>query len=119
MLSQELAATTKGKDVINVLADFFKENELDLSMLVGCMTDGAPGMLGRKSGFQAYVKNVAATATFVHCFIHRFAFSTKVLPSELMSCMNKIIKIVNVIKTSVLNSWRFSRLCKDVCSEHK
>ena len=28
-LSQELAATTKRKDVFNDLADFFKENELD------------------------------------------------------------------------------------------
>ena len=98
MLSQELAATAKGKNVINVLVNFFKENELDWSMLVGCMIDDAPAMLGRKSLFQAYVKNVAANATFVHCFIHRFARCTKVLPSELMSCLNKIIKIVNVIK---------------------
>ena len=29
MLNQEVAATTKGKDVFNVLADFFKEKELD------------------------------------------------------------------------------------------
>ena len=36
-----------------------------------------------------------------------------------MSRMNKIIKIVNVIKTSALNSRHFARLCKDVCSEHK
>ena len=41
------------------------------------------------------------------------------LPSELMSCLNKTIKIVNVIKTSALNSRLFARLCEDVCSEHK
>ena len=46
MLNQELAAATKGKDVFNVWADFFKEHELDWSKLVGCMTDGAPAMLG-------------------------------------------------------------------------
>ena len=51
MLSQELAATTKGKDVFNVLADFFKENELDWIMLVGCTTDGAPA-------FQAYISSI-------------------------------------------------------------
>ena len=112
MLSKELAATTKGKDVFNVLADFFKENELNWSMLVGCTTHGAPAMLGRKSGFQVH-------ATFVHCFIHRFALCTRVLLSELRSCLNKIIKIVNVIKTSALNSQLFARLCEDVCSEHK
>ena len=34
LLSQELATTTKGKDVFNVLAKFFEENELDWNMLV-------------------------------------------------------------------------------------
>ena len=119
MLNQELAATTKGKDVFNVLADFFKENELDWSKLVGCTTDGALVMLGRKSGFQTYVKDIAANATFVHCFIHRFALCTKVLPAELMSRLNKIIKIVNFIKTSALNSRLFARLCEDVSSARK
>ena len=117
MLNQELTATTK--DVFNVLADFFKENELDWSKLVGCTTDGAPAMLGRKSGFQTYVKDIAANATFVHCFIHRFALCTKVLSAELMSCLNKIVKIVNFIKTSALNSRIFARLCEDVSSAHK
>ena len=118
-LNQELAATTKGKNVFNVLVDFFKENALDWSKLVGCATDGAPAMLGQKSGFQTYVKDVAANVTFVHCFIHRFALCTKVLPAELMSCLNKIIKIVNFIKTSALNSGFFARLCEDVSSAHK
>ena len=118
-LSQELAATKKVKDVFNVLADLFKKNELDWSMLAGCTTVGAPAMLGQKSEFQVYVKNVAANATFVHCFINRFALCAKVLPSELMSCLNKIIKIVNVIKTSALNSRLFARFCEDVCSKHK
>ena len=105
--------------MFNVLADFFKENELDWSKLIGCTTDGAPAMLGRKFGFQTYVKDAAANATFVYCFIHRFALCTKVLPAELMSCLNKIIKIVNFIKTSALNSRLFSRLCEDVSSAHK
>ena len=70
LLSQALAATTKGKDVFNLLADFFKENELDWSMLVGCTADGAPAMLGRKSGFQAYVKDVAKTRlSYIALFI--------------------------------------------------
>ena len=97
----------------------FKENELDWSKLIGCTTDGAPVMLGRKSGFQTYVKDIAVNATFVHCFIHRFALCTKVLPAELMSRLNKIIKIVNFIKTSALNSRLFARLCEDVSSARK
>ena len=64
MLSQQLAATAKVKDVFNVLADFFKEIELDWSMLVGCTTYGTPTMLGRKSGFQAYVKKCSSKRDF-------------------------------------------------------
>ena len=76
-------------------------------------------MLGQKSGFQTYVKDVAANATFVHCFIHRFALFNKVLPAESISCLNKIIKIVNFIETSALNFRLFARLCEDVSSAHK
>ena len=36
-----------------------------------------------------------------------------------MSCLNKIIKIVNFIKISALNSQLFARLCEDVSSAHK
>uniref|UniRef100_UPI00358DF206 zinc finger BED domain-containing protein 5-like n=1 Tax=Myxine glutinosa TaxID=7769 RepID=UPI00358DF206 len=118
LLSQELSSTTKGKDVFNVLDNFFKQNELDWGKLVGCTTDGAPSTLGRKSGFQAHVKAVSPNATGVHCFIHRFALSTKVLPPNLLSCLNRVIKIVNFVKTSALNTRLFKLLCEDLGSDH-
>ena len=43
--------------------------------LVGSITDGAPAMLGRKSGFQARVKAVSPSS--VHCVLHRFALAAK------------------------------------------
>ena len=87
--------------------------------LIGCTTDGAPSMLGQKSGFQAYLKTVSPNATFVHCFIHRFALSSKTLPPELLSCLNRIIKMMNFVKSSALNTWVFERLGEDLGSEHK
>ena len=63
LLSQEMCSTTKAKDVFNVLDNFFKLNELDWRKLIGCTTDGAPSMLGRKSGFQAHVKAVSPVCT--------------------------------------------------------
>ena len=60
------------------LADnFFKENGFYWSKLVGCTTDGAPAMLGRKSRFQARVKAVSSSVISVHCFTHKFALSAK------------------------------------------
>ncbi|XP_068204607.1 zinc finger BED domain-containing protein 5-like [Palaemon carinicauda] len=49
LLSQDLSSTTTGKDIFNVLDNFFKQNELDWGKLVGCTTDGASSMLSRKS----------------------------------------------------------------------
>ena len=46
-----------------------------MTKLVGSSTDGAPAMLGRKSGFQARVKAVSPSS--VHCFLHRFALAAK------------------------------------------
>ena len=71
LMSKELFSTTKEKNVFEVLYNFFKQNEIDWKTLIGCTTDGAPSMLGRKSGFTTYVKTVSSSATIIHCFIHR------------------------------------------------
>ena len=81
-------------------------------------TDGAPAMLGRKSGFQSYVKAVPPEIIFTHCFIHRFALCAKVLPPELLSCLQQIVKIVNFVKTSALNTRLFAKLCAELGSDH-
>ena len=99
--------------------EFFKKNDLEWSKLVSCTTDGAPAMLGRKSGFWSYVKAVLPEIIFTHCFIHRFALCAKVLPSELLSCSQQIVKIVKIIKTSALNTRLFANLCGDLGSDHK
>ena len=81
LLNHEVSTTTKGKAIFDILDNFFKKNGLDCKNLVGCTTDGAPSMLGCRSGFQSYVKSVSPNVTSVHCFIHRFTLCTKVLPA--------------------------------------
>ena len=92
LMSKEVSGTTKGKDIFNIVDEFFKKNDLEWSKLVGCTTDSAPAMLGRKSGFQSYVKADSPEIVFTHCFIHRFALCAKVLPPELLSCLQHIKK---------------------------
>ena len=118
LMSNEVPGTTKGKDIYNIVDEFFQKNGLEWSKLVGCTTDGAPPMLGRKSGFQSYVKAVSPGIIFTHCFIHRFALCAKVLPPELLSCLQQIVKIVNFVKMSALNIRLFARLCADLGSDH-
>ena len=97
-MSKEVSGTTKGKNIFNIMDEFFKKNDLDWSKLVGCTTEGAPAMLGRKSGFQSYVKAVSPEIIFTQRLIHSFALFAKVLPPELLSCLQQIVKIVNFVK---------------------
>ena len=97
-MSKEVSGTIKDKDIFNIVDEFFKKNDLEWSKLVACTTKGAPAMLGRKSGFQSYVKAVSPEIIFTHCFIHRFALCAKVLPPELLLCLQQIVNIVNFVK---------------------
>ena len=118
LLSNEMRTTTKGEDVFELVDNFFKKNGLQWSKLVGCTTDGAPAMLGRKSGFQARVKAMSPSVISVHCFIHRFALAAKLLPPNLTPSLNLIVKMVNYIKKFAVNSRLFKVICEDIGSEY-
>ena len=68
--------------------EFFKKNDVEWSKLVGCTTDGAPAMFGRKSGFQSYIKAVSLEIFFIRCFILRFALCAKLLRTTFMLTAN-------------------------------
>ena len=97
---------------------FFKQHGLKWENLRGCTTDGAPAMLGQKSGFKARVMEVALHLKFLHCIIHRFALSCKVLPAEFFDLLSLVIKMVNNVKGSALNSRLFKILCEDLGADH-
>ena len=98
------------------LVDNFKKNGLQWTKLIGCTTDGARAMLGRKSGLQARVKAVSPSS--VHCILHRFGLAAKLLPPGIKTNLNLVVKMVNYIKTSALNSRLFKVICEDVGSKY-
>ena len=92
LMSKEFSSTTKEKDVFEILNNFFKQNELDWKKLIGCTIDGAPSMMGGKSGFTTYVETVSSNATIIQCFTHRFTLCAKVLPEKMPLCLKRVIK---------------------------
>lgn len=118
LMNAALEATTKGDDIFQMVDSFFKQHGLKWENLRGCTTDGAPAMLGRRSGFRARVMEVAPHVTFMHCMIHRFVLSCKVLPVELSSVLSLVVKMVNHVKGSALNSRLFKLLCEDFGADH-
>ena len=115
----ELSSRTRGEDVFEAVDDFFKVNCLQWSELCGSCTDGAPAMLGHHSGFQARVRAVAPKCSFVHCMIHRGALASRTLLPELHAVLKNVIKLVNYIKSSALNTRLFRKLCGNMDADHQ
>ena len=70
LFSEPLSTTCRGEDVFKIVKDFFEKHALDWKQLVGICTDGAPSMIGCRSGFKGLVTSVAPHVSFTHCVIH-------------------------------------------------
>ena len=119
LFCRPLKTTTKAKDIFEEVSSVFDQVGLSWVDLKGCTTDGAPAMLGCRSGFQTLVKAVAPEVRGLHCTIHRHALAAKALPKPLTDVLSTMIKIVNHVKSQALNSRLFKKLCEDFDSDHK
>ena len=117
LFCKTLNTTTKAQDVMEMVDKFFEEHGLNWENLVGVTTDGAPAMLGSRSGFQTLVKHRAPLVTGVHCFIHREALASKTLPDQLHVVFKDLIKLINYMKSSALNTRLFKKFCQDMDSD--
>ncbi|KAG6937286.1 zinc finger BED-type containing 5 [Chelydra serpentina] len=102
---------------MEIVNNFFEVHGLDWANLVGVTTDGGPAMLGSRSGFQTLVKRRAPMVTRVHCFIHREALASKTLFDQHNTVFKGLVKVVNYIKSSALNTRLFKRFCQDMGSD--
>ena len=101
LFCKPLETTTKAEDVMAVVSTFFGEMNLSWKNIVGVCSDGAPAMLGSRSGFISLVKHKNPNVLGTHCFIHRQALASKTMPSSLSANLAIVIKVVNYIKKTV------------------
>jgi len=118
LFSHEMETTCKGEDIFNAVNDFFTLHDIPWQKVVGVCTDGAPAMIGCKSGFVKSVKDKNPDIEVIHCIIHREALASKTLPPDLNSCMKLVIAVINYIKKSPTNSRLFKSLCSSLLAEH-
>ena len=105
--------------MFKIVKDFFEKHALDWKQLDGICTDGAPTMIGCRSGFKGLVTSVAPHESFTHCVIHRFALAMKTLPSGLQEVLQDVVKIVNHISANATTSRLFAAFCEEVGSDFK
>uniref|UniRef100_K7FWR0 DUF4371 domain-containing protein n=1 Tax=Pelodiscus sinensis TaxID=13735 RepID=K7FWR0_PELSI len=105
LFCKTLDTTTKAQDVMEIVNNFFEVHGLDWVC----------PMLGSRLGFQTQVKQRAPMATGVHYFIHRKALAKNI--AKLNAIFKGLVKVVNHIKSSALNSRLFKRFCLDMGSD--
>ena len=119
LFCKSLETTTKAENVFRLVDAYFHKNDMKWEKLFGVCTDGAPAMLGCRSGFITRVKQKNPGAVGTHCVIHREALASKTLPAAMKNKLAIVIRIVNFIKSSAVNSRLFSQRCKQMDSNHE
>ena len=61
LFCERLDTRTTAKDIFNKVDRFFEEHDIQWKHVIGVCTDGAPAMLGCRSGFQTLVKEKSPT----------------------------------------------------------
>lgn len=84
LFCEPLDLTTRGVDVFNHVNRFFKKHESSINVIGSIYTDGAPAMLGKHSGFIAYIKKEVLEVTITHCMLQRHVLASKTLTGHLI-----------------------------------
>ena len=114
LFCKPLPRTIAAKDVFELVKEFFNKHNLYLKIIGSICTDGAPAMLGNRSGFAAMLKKEIPQLKVTHCLLHRQALAFKTQRLYLKNALKSSMKIVNYIRSRALNRRLFLSLCQDV-----
>lgn len=108
-----------GEEMFKMFMSATDSLQIDFQKCISICSDGAKAMTGKDSGFVRRMKNVMPNATWVHCFLHRQALATKVMPTELKTVLNETVKSVNFVKSRPLQCRLLSQLCEEMEAQYK
>ena len=113
LFCQELKSTTRAKDILEVVLNFFNENDIPLQNMISIAADGAPAMMGKNNGFFKLMKDRIPSLMTIHCVIHRENLAASGLGDKLHSILSKVVEVVNWIKTHPKKERIFAQFCQD------
>ena len=90
-----LHGTTKGSDIYNSLVSVVNAYG-GFEKCSSVVTDGAPAMVGRKTGLVGLLKSNGVNCSTFHCIIHQEVLCTKTL--QMSDIMSSVMGIVNIIR---------------------
>ena len=112
-----LTGTTTANDIYSAIEELITHYELNWNKFCSITTDGAPSMVGKKSGVVAKIKDKISNESDskfvgIHCIIHQESLASKVLKMD--HVMKPVIKTVNFIRSKGLNHREFSNFLNDI-----
>lgn len=118
LFCKQLPEFTTSSEIFKAIDEFFQEHDIPWAKCFALCTDGARSMAGLKSGLIALVKQVAPNVLWTHCMLHRESLAAKQLSGEFSDVMDSVVKAVNFIKRSALQTRLFASLCAAAGEEH-
>ncbi|CAM2111612.1 unnamed protein product [Caretta caretta] len=119
LFCEPLQLTTKGIDVFNLIKDLFLKHKITLDMRGSICIDGAPAMLGKNSGFVAYVKKDVPPIMITPFMLHRHVLAAKTLPTKLKDTLSTAKLPVWIKHVEKRNFTNFPFLEETVVSENE
>ena len=118
LFCKPLQTTTTALDIFNLVKEFFFKHELDMSLIGSICADGAPAMLGNRSGFAALLKQELPTLKVTHCMIRIQALASKRMPKSLKDVFDTCVRIVNNIRKNDTSHRIFQSFCAQMGNQH-
>ena len=115
---RSLPLRTRAIDIFEVIDSFFQHHSISWNKVGSLCTDGAPSIMGHRSGFAALVRKRAPHVTTYHWILHRHALATRTLPIVLRAVLDTTVSAVNFIRGSSLNHRIFKAFCNEMGTEH-
>ena len=116
---QALELHCRDVDIFNIADKFFLKNGLQWQNVVGICTDGARSVSGKDNSLQGLICECKPQAKWTHCMLQWEALASQWFSVELNQVVEKVVKVINFVKTSGDRSHNFSKLCDVLYTPHK
>ena len=118
LFCESLETTTTAADIFGTLKKKLDDYGIPMQNIMSVAADGAPAMMGRRTGALKLIKDENPEIVTVHCVVHRENLASQSLSPRLDTIMKSVIKVVNLIKAHPKMDRLFHKFCKDMDEEN-
>ncbi|XP_029653656.1 zinc finger MYM-type protein 6-like [Octopus sinensis] len=116
LFTEKLLLDSRDATIFHTLKSFLFEQNIPLSNILACASNGAPSMIGRYRGFSSLLKReISHQILTVHCLAHRQHLVSVDFPYIRISCKNAV-SVFGHIKTMISYSGFLDKLTKNIAN---